>query len=91
MPPTGSRALFVTVLGENHGRMLPHLRPMRFFDPGPRARSGGLHQRLQALEEEGLKGLAVLIRREVLARGATLLVLDGMSAVEAKAGAERSR
>src|SRR3954462_9456392 len=27
------RALFVTVLGENHGRMLAHLRPMRFFDP----------------------------------------------------------
>ncbi|MFC7556413.1 RAD55 family ATPase [Pseudoroseomonas wenyumeiae] len=27
------RALFITVLGENHGRMLAHLRPMRFFDP----------------------------------------------------------
>jgi KaiC len=29
----GRRALFVTVLGENHGRMMQHLRPMRFFDP----------------------------------------------------------
>jgi circadian clock protein KaiC len=28
----GNRALFVTVLGENHGRMMAHLRPMRFFD-----------------------------------------------------------
>src|SRR3954452_8147060 len=28
----GGRALFVTVLGESHGRMLAHLRPMRFFD-----------------------------------------------------------
>ena len=27
----GSRALFITVLGESHGRMLTHLRPMRFF------------------------------------------------------------
>ena len=29
----GGRALFITVLGENHGRMLAHLRPMRFFKP----------------------------------------------------------
>src|ERR1700746_2400295 len=29
----GRRALFITVLGENHGRMMQHLRPMRFFDP----------------------------------------------------------
>ena len=28
----GARALFVTVLGENHGRMMAHLRPMLFFD-----------------------------------------------------------
>jgi circadian clock protein KaiC len=29
----GRRAVFITVLGENHGRMMQHLRPMRFFDP----------------------------------------------------------
>lgn len=28
---TGERALFVTVLGESHGRMLAHLQPMRFL------------------------------------------------------------
>jgi circadian clock protein KaiC len=27
------RTLFITVLGENHGRMMQHLRPMRFFRP----------------------------------------------------------
>ena len=30
---SGRRTLFITVLGENHGRMMQHLRPMRFFRP----------------------------------------------------------
>jgi circadian clock protein KaiC len=82
----GDRALFITVLGENHGRMMAHLRPMRFFDPTLIPEQVAYVSAHQALDEEGLKGLATLIRREVQARRATLLVLDGMSAVEAKAG-----
>ncbi|MBV1800531.1 ATPase domain-containing protein [Siccirubricoccus sp. G192] len=83
----GGRALFVTVLGENHGRMLAHLRPMRFFDPSFIPDRVTYLSAYQALEDEGLEGVAAFIRREVLAHKATLLVLDGMSAVEAKAGA----
>ena len=81
----GDRALFITVLGESHGRMMAHLRPMRFFDPARIPEQIAYISAYQALEDEGLKGLATLIRREVQARGATLLVLDGMSAIEAKA------
>jgi circadian clock protein KaiC len=84
----GRRALFVTVLGENHGRMMQHLRPMRFFDPPLVPEPVTYINAYQALEDEGLKGLLTLFRREVQARGATLLVLDGLSAVEAKAGAD---
>src|SRR3954469_1218388 len=83
----GERALFVTVLGENHGRMLAHLRPMRFFDPALVPEWVTYISAYNALDDDGLKGLASLLRREIQARGATLLVLDGMSAVEAKAGA----
>jgi len=83
----GERALFVTVLGENHGRMLAHLRPMRFFDPALVPERVTYINAYNALDDDGLKGLASLLRREIQARGATLLVLDGMSAVEAKAGA----
>ena len=83
----GHRALFVTVLGENHGRMMQHLRPMRFFDPSLVPEPVTYINAFQALEDEGLKGLTTLFRREVQARNATLLVLDGLSAVEAKAGA----
>lgn len=83
----GDRALFITVLGENHGRMMAHLRPMQFFDPALIPEQVAYVSAYHALDDEGLTGLATLIRREVQARGATLLVLDGMSAVEAKAGA----
>ncbi|HET8634527.1 MAG TPA: ATPase domain-containing protein [Gemmatimonadales bacterium] len=83
----GDRALFVTVLGENHGRMLAHLRPMHFFNPALVSERVTYISAYQALDDGGLKGLATLIRREIQAHGATLLVLDGMSAVVAKAGA----
>ena len=84
----GSRALFVTVLGENHGRMMAHLRPMRFFDQSLVPDRVAYISAYQALDEnkEGLRDLTALLAGEVRARGALLLVLDGMSAVEAKAG-----
>ena len=78
-------ALFVTVLGENHGRMFTHLRPMRFFDPSLIPDKVTYISAYNALENEGLKGLSTLLRREVQAHGATLLVLDGVGAVEEKA------
>jgi circadian clock protein KaiC len=84
----GERALFVTVLGENHGRMFAHLRPMRFFDASLVPDQVTYISAYHALGDEGLKGVATLLRREVHARGATLLVLDGVSAVEAKAGSK---
>lgn len=84
----GGRALFVTVLSENHGRMMAHLRPMRFFDETLIPEQVAYISAYRALEDDGLKGLANLIRREVMARRAGLLVIDGMSAVQAAVGAE---
>ena len=84
----GHRALFITVLGENHGRMLAHLRPMRFFDPALIPEQVAYISAYAALENEGLEGLSRLLLREVRAHQATFLVLDGMSAVQAKAGDE---
>jgi circadian clock protein KaiC len=83
-----SRALFVTVLGESHGRMLMHLRTMQFFDEARMPDQVAYINAYNELEDEGLKGLLTLLRREVQARKATLVVLDGMSSVSAKASAE---
>lgn len=87
-PADESRALFFTVLGESHGRMMMHLRTMRFFDETRVPDQVAYINAYTPLEDEGLKGLLTLLRREVQARKATMLVLDGMSAVAAKAGAE---
>jgi circadian clock protein KaiC len=83
----GSRVLFVTVLGENHGRMMVHLRPMSFFNQSLIPDHVTYISAYQPLEDEGLDGLVTLLRREVQTRGAALLVLDGMSAVQAKSAA----
>jgi circadian clock protein KaiC len=80
------QTLFVTVLGESHGRMMLHLRSMRFFNQSLIPDRVAYISAYAALEEEGLKGLSTLISREVLSRDATLLVLDGLGAVEAKVG-----
>ena len=82
----GSRTLFVTVLGESHGRMMTHLRPMQFFDPMLIPDHVTYISAYQALENDSLKGLLMFLAREIQARQATLLVIDGMSSVEAKAG-----
>ncbi len=84
----GGRALYITVLGENHGRMMAHLRPLRFFDDALVPDRVAYISGYNTLETDGLKGLFTLISREVLARKVTLLVLDGISAVEEKTGDE---
>ena len=81
----GGRGLFVTVLGESHSRMLLHLGTMRFFDPSIIPDKVAYISAYQALEDEGLKGLYTLISREIVARKTTLLVLDGVSAIESRA------
>lgn len=83
-----ARSTFISVLGESHARMMLHLSPMRFFDlsriPGQISYVGAY----KTLEESGLNGLLTLIRREVQAREAALMVLDGLSAIEAQSASE---
>lgn len=78
----GGRALYVTLLAENHARMLQHMGQLAFFDAN--AIPNGLYyiSAFRTLEEHGLKGLLDLLRREVLTRNASVLVLDGLIAAE---------
>jgi circadian clock protein KaiC len=82
----GERALYLTVLGENHGRMLAHMSQLGFYNPALIPDHVNYLSAYQALEDAGLEGVATLIRREVLAYKAKFLVLDGMSAIQSKAG-----
>src|SRR5918993_3960740 len=79
---TGGRTLVATLLAETHDLMLANLRGFRFFDPtlvGDRVHYLNL---FDALVEEGLDGVVASIRRVVRDAGASLLVIDGVAAIE---------
>ncbi|MCO5170214.1 MAG: DUF2075 domain-containing protein [Planctomycetes bacterium] len=77
----GGKVVYVTLLAESHGRLLAHLRGFEFFRPELVPGSIYYVSAFRLLEEEGLKGLLDLLRREVRSHQASLLVLDGLVAV----------
>ena len=74
----GKRALFVTLLAENHARMLQHLEQMSFYDGRLIPKYVYYISAFRVLEENGLKGMMDLLRREMRAHEATILILDGL-------------
>jgi len=84
----GGRALYVTLLSEQHERLLANLEQMSFFDAGKIAHEIYYVSAFQLLERDGLAGLLTLLRREIVAHAASLLVLDGLVAAEAYASTE---
>lgn len=85
----GRRALFVTLLAESHARMLQHLEQMSFFDAQLIPKQIYYVSAFRILEENGLKGMMDLLRREMRAHQATLLILDGLLAVEESSTSDR--
>jgi circadian clock protein KaiC len=85
---SGGRALYVTLLAESIDRMLLHLSTMRFFDESRLPEQVSYISGLQALDSEGLAGLVALLRREIAARKATVLMLDGLVAAEDHAASD---
>ena len=73
----GRRSLYVTLLAESHARLLVHLRSMAFFDEEQLPETIRYISAFPVLEQTGLHGVLELIRREVRARDAEILVLDG--------------
>lgn len=85
---SGKKALFVTLLTENHARMLNHLKVFEFFEP---SKVGGALQYLsgyEALEKEQLPGLLTVIRKALRHTRASLLVIDGLVTAGAVAQSE---
>ncbi|WP_207460400.1 ATPase domain-containing protein [Azospirillum sp. SYSU D00513] len=86
---SGGRAAYVTLLAESHTRMLQHLRPMSLFDESAIPERLYYVSGFKTLEDEGLKGLVDLLRREIRGQKASLMVLDGLVAAEETAGSDR--
>ena len=85
----GKRALFVTLLAENHARMLQHLEQMSFYDAHLIPKYVYYISAFRVLEENGLKGMMDMLRREMRAHDATILILDGLIAVEETSTSDR--
>lgn len=85
----GGRALYITLLAESHARMLAHIGQLSFFDASAFPEKLSYISAFRVLEEDGLKGLLTLMRREIQARNASLIILDGLVAAEESAGTPR--
>jgi len=79
---TGGRALYTTLLAEYHGRMMQHLGGMSFFDMSKIPDQVTYLNGFGTLREGGYTGLRDLLRREVMAHKATVLILDGFATAQ---------
>ena len=85
----GGRAVYVTLLAESHSRMLQHIRTLSFFDESVIPARLSYISAFRDLEAEGLKGLMAVLRREMRALGASVLILDGLVAAAEAAETDR--
>ena len=85
----GGKALYVTLLAETHSRMLTHIRHLTFFDEAAIPQGIYYISAFRILEEDGLRGLLDLLRREVHTHKASVLVLDGLVAAQEAAESPR--
>ena len=76
----GGTAVYVTLLAESHARMLQHIGTLDFFDEAAIPDRLSYISAFHPLETGGLKGLVEMLRREMRARSASVLVLDGLVA-----------
>jgi circadian clock protein KaiC len=76
----GGRALYVTMLSESHARMMRNMASLSFYDREAIPSMLYYVSAYQVLDQEGLKGLTTLIRREIERLGTNLLIFDGLTA-----------
>lgn len=87
---SGGKALFVTLLAENHARMVTNLRGLTFFDQTHIPDRMAYLSAFQELREKSLKGVVDLVRREIQRIRCTMLVIDGLVSAQVAAGDEET-
>lgn len=86
----GGHALYVTLLAEYHARMMQHLGNMSFFDATKIPDKLSYVSGFSVLRQEGLRGLLDLVRREVAARGVSVLMIDGFATAQRTAPSDQA-
>jgi circadian clock protein KaiC len=85
----GGRALYTTLLAEYHSRMMQHLGGMSFFDASKIPDQLTYISGFGVLRKDGPKGLLDVLRREIVARGSSVLILDGFASARRSGTAEQ--
>lgn len=85
----GRRVLYITLLAESHSRLLQHLQDLSFFDPNAIPDRLTYLSGFRTLEQEGLRGLLDIVRKELRSQNASLVILDGFAAVGESAESDR--
>ncbi|MFZ5721840.1 MAG: RAD55 family ATPase [Pseudomonadota bacterium] len=75
---SGGRALYMSLLAENHDRMMAYMGAMSFYDPSAVPKALQYVSGYGTLEREGLPGLLKLMQHEIKRHKATAVVLDGV-------------
>lgn len=83
---SGGRASFVTLLAENHARMLNNMRRMAFFDESAIPDRLVYLSAYAEMRDGGLVALLQLLRRDIQQRGTTVLIIDGLVSAHMGAG-----
>jgi len=84
------KAMFVTLLAENHARMIGNLRQMSFFDETKIGEALTYLSGFTEMQEGGLAQLTKLLRREIQRRRISVLVIDGLITAAASAPNEQA-
>lgn len=80
----GEQAVYLTLLGESHSRMIANLRGLSFFRADLVSKHVHYLAGFKVLEAEGLTSLLRVARDAVTSKKAVILILDGLgAAVEA--------
>lgn len=74
----GGKVVYVTMLAESHARLLQHMEAFSFFDVSAVPERVYYVSAFNALRASGLKGVVDLLRGEMRAHSAGMLVLDGL-------------
>jgi circadian clock protein KaiC len=86
----GRKAVYVTLLTEYHARMMQYVGRMSFFDESKIPDQMYFISGFNVMRSEGLGALLTLIRREILAKKASVLIVDGLIAAQRAAPDEQA-
>jgi circadian clock protein KaiC len=85
----GGQVVYVTMLAESHARLFQHLQTMSFYDPGVVPERVYYVSGFNALRDGGLPAVLTLLRSEMRAHKAGVLVLDGLVMAATAAASEQ--